>query len=141
MPEAKHTPEPWAVATHDGYPFIVTDTPKPYTVAEVRAFTIGCGDDNPDDGQADAARIVACVNALAGLNPEAVALIRPTLSAIARRAQIAQGAIDAGELGHHGASGDVDLIVEAAAALLRRLNLSLDSSPDADLPLAKLEAP
>ena len=54
-----HTPEPWTCRknTHDNGEWVIQKKPLP--VADVEC-------------EADARRIVACVNACAGINPEAV---------------------------------------------------------------------
>jgi hypothetical protein len=67
MSEAKHTPEPWRAPAKPGaYGF------RDYTIFDdVGADREVCLAEGLTE--ADAARIVACVNALAGMNPEAVA--------------------------------------------------------------------
>ena len=134
---AQHTPEPWAAVQRDARSWAV-DAEVSNDRGDVALCQVANLGQHGESGP-NAHRIVACVNALAGLNPEAVALIQPTLSAIVRRAEIAVEAIDDGRLGDDGAVGDVNLIGAATLALMIRLGMTLDSDPGNDLPLAKLE--
>lgn len=75
---AVHVPEPWTVVADSncdskadlevGRKFSITTND-----GEPTYITICEGDIMPDQGKANANRIVACVNACAGLNPAAVA--------------------------------------------------------------------
>lgn len=94
MTEHRHTPEPWrfdhggiygAESVHiSGYDY---PAPNGYGRCSSRSYTdrvceIVGGFDN-EARNANAARIVACVNALAGLNPDGVADVVEALRAIA----------------------------------------------------------
>lgn len=63
MAEMKHTPEPWIIEHDpDGVPYIWRDGTSHF-VTKVTGVM---------DTEANASRIVACVNACKGINPEAV---------------------------------------------------------------------
>lgn len=69
----QHTPEPWAMVQHDYRPRIITEGARPYVLAEIRRIHYPLPDEDPHDREADAnaRRIVACVNACAGIpDPE-----------------------------------------------------------------------
>jgi hypothetical protein len=72
MSEAKHTPEPWKVQTLHSDGMIVTRDRLEIVTPEWDVVT-GTPGAPPIRRSSDASRIVACVNALAGMNPEAVA--------------------------------------------------------------------
>jgi hypothetical protein len=73
----KHTPEPWARWGSDQVASTVTGK----IVAEVPAYTLSGKVKNED--QANAERIVACVNACAGIeDPSAVQEMRKALSEV-----------------------------------------------------------
>lgn len=79
MSQSKHTPEPWSYyQCASGVCGIQAEKHRlPGDIARV-----GCPGNDPDTrrvAEADAARIVACVNACAGLNPEGVAGLRAVL--------------------------------------------------------------
>ena len=60
---SKHTPEPWAVETELNHHIVSSDG----------KYIVFFGwEQFPENYEANRARIIACVNALAGLNPEAV---------------------------------------------------------------------
>lgn len=69
----KHTKEPWAITKASWQTSLIVAPHNGWTVAELSI------EDNEDTAEADgairdanAARIVACVNACAGINPEVV---------------------------------------------------------------------
>lgn len=63
MPTAQHTPEPWVVGRGGGSePFSIEAATR--TVALVKTCR--------QEGEHNASRIVSCVNACKGLNPEAI---------------------------------------------------------------------
>ena len=65
MSENKHTPEPWRTAERSGFPFHVDD-------ARGESVAMMLADDDHDEqrGLDNARRIVACVNACAGISTE-----------------------------------------------------------------------
>jgi hypothetical protein len=68
--KALHTPEPWE-----------SDGPEVHATKGGRLNGLICHLASESKGEANAERIVACVNALAGLNPEAVADVVEALRA------------------------------------------------------------
>lgn len=81
-PKPAHTPEPWFL---DRFGMAAPIGPRAaWTVADIE----GAGDSGlvaHDVAIADAARIVACVNALAGINPEAVPELLAAVDALLER--------------------------------------------------------
>jgi hypothetical protein len=65
----KHTPEPWEWAIEDGFRTVRVDGYGTITVVKGGA---GLTCINAEMGDANAARIVACVNACAGISNEAL---------------------------------------------------------------------
>ena len=65
MNENKHTPEPWRTAERSGFPFHIDD-------ARGESVAVMLADDDHDEqrGLDNARRIVACVNACAGIPNE-----------------------------------------------------------------------
>lgn len=80
MSEQKHTKEPWFVTeAYDGDVAIRT-TPEPSTnICGDGVIFENSGRSSGSVTPEDAARICACVNALAGLNPEAVGQVIQTI--------------------------------------------------------------
>jgi hypothetical protein len=76
--QTKHTPEPWHVGCQNDAPFIINQPPRPSTddIVDIPdVIVIAKPAEIPGNAAtvvANAERIVACVNALAGLNPEAI---------------------------------------------------------------------
>ena len=71
----KHTKEPWKVAdpTDDEAPWNIRSADKhEWYIARISPMAGG----GPDTSDANAERIVSCVNACAGINPEAVPALR-----------------------------------------------------------------
>lgn len=106
---ATHTPEPWTFLEDDEFSAIVSEagTPRPYvawlnTKKPDEEF-VGCG----GDWKANANRIVACVNACAGINPEAVPM---TLEAL-------RDVLAVADFDHRGRSHDAYMLARAAIAL------------------------
>lgn len=64
--KTKHTPEPWDYNRSDVGLIQISTSPANKPIAQVE-FS-----DSFNERQANAARIVACVNACEGINPEAV---------------------------------------------------------------------
>ena len=103
----KHTPEPWQAHKEDRSPWVILGLSAdkygghPY-IAEMPGGR---------DSQANARRIVACVNACAGINPEAVPDLMEVLEAgIAYDAAIAKCGNDPDKMAtYHTAQGD-DLV-------------------------------
>lgn len=76
MSETKHTPGPWRNDPAKGSavgaaPVIVADTCWRGTTREIAKVLFHGGSEDPEV-QANARRIVACVNACEGINPKAV---------------------------------------------------------------------
>lgn len=77
MSDAKHTQEPWGFKAHEERPttIVITghdpeDPGAPWNIAEM---VPGASYDNPDQSEMlNARRIVACVNACAGISTEAL---------------------------------------------------------------------
>jgi hypothetical protein len=92
----KHTPEPWTARknTHDNGEWVVQA--KPEAVADVET-------------EADARRIAACVNACAGINPEAVPDLVRSLKWI----------VDCGDYGEGHRPACHDMRAEARKALAK----------------------
>jgi hypothetical protein len=84
----KHTPEPWHVGCQNDYPFIINQPPRPSTddIVDIPdVIVIAKPAEIPGNAAtvvANAERIVACVNALAGLNPEAIKDVVEALEAV-----------------------------------------------------------
>lgn len=77
MPETMHTPEPWTQGKDiNRYTIYGTDA----SILASTRYRTGFYPDTSAECEADAARIVACVNGCAGINPEAVP---PMLAALA----------------------------------------------------------
>lgn len=68
MPKTTHTPEPWYIT-------LDPQTDKPFEYAGSYEIHHGSNAVAEVNGIPDADRIVACVNACAGINPEAVPLM------------------------------------------------------------------
>ena len=75
----QHTPEPWFT---DGRWIQALDQDFADTLAEILHDDV-----SPRRAQADAVHIVACVNACAGINPQAVPLILDALQAAVTEAE------------------------------------------------------
>lgn len=73
MSEVKHTPEPWMADLEDYSSVVDSDG---ICVCEMPPYTRS---PNREKARANAERIVACVNACRGINPEAVPLMLKTL--------------------------------------------------------------
>jgi hypothetical protein len=75
---SSHTPEPWIVRETDGYSCgrVVKSPGWIISGPEYTVFHLPNAGRMPDSGAADAARIVACVNACAGMDDPAAALAR-----------------------------------------------------------------
>lgn len=107
---AQHTPEPWRVEDRRHAPLknirILAGLHEIGEVSDVHQRDQRCGGFEPRTGTigadavdalgiANAARIVACVNALAGLNPEAVrGLIEATEKASVKMSELVSDACD-----------------------------------------------
>lgn len=61
--DSKITPGPWAVAIHDDAPVVLTDTERPWVIADIRAFETS----KEDDGLANARAIAAVPDMIAAL--------------------------------------------------------------------------
>jgi len=100
----KHTKEPWSWRPHEdtGRPLIVNS--DEYAIALVE------GDDflpiNPAEEQANARRIIECVNACAGLNPE-------TIKDLVKAAEVIVNLIINDESRCEAWSGEVDALDDA----------------------------
>ena len=101
--KTEHTPEPWysklSAGDHQGLVISETD-------GQSIAVTY--------QGEADAARIVSCVNACAGLNPEAVPLLLDALKAAKKLLELTYG--DSSMLGSQYAEETANEIEAAIAA-------------------------
>lgn len=66
--DQSHTPEPWQ-ASYEGNDewVVISDGKKWKSVAETRANREGAGEVSAEEAKANARRIVACVNACAGI--------------------------------------------------------------------------
>ena len=73
QPTAQHTQEPWVKHQHDPFEprWIMTLEPKALFIARM-GHPAGCDSPDQDTEAANADRIIDCVNACAGINPEAV---------------------------------------------------------------------
>jgi hypothetical protein len=96
--DTKHTPEPWAVA---GYGTLIAKNGYDIALTNSGKFKTG-------NAHQDAARIVACVNNCAGINPAAVPGLVAALERVASLNEHA-GEIGAGML--------MTIVTEARAAL------------------------
>ena len=79
MTNAKHAPEPWVISEDSENDILSESYGKGNGWYEVAAPVSGSGND--DDAQANAERIVACVNACEGIDPEAVPAMLEALKA------------------------------------------------------------
>jgi hypothetical protein len=116
--ETKHTPEPWAVekATHShefGTDFIECILVNSARQEIARTSTrIVCNDSTPN-----AERIVACVNACAGLNPEAIQELIAALDAVTQQLSDLHAAICDQELEDHFVDDSINMLSEGGTAI------------------------